>query len=183
MESAALFAPITPPILRSVDPRKVAAFLQETEHYELKVKEKRLKLPMLRVTPYKSSIDDGLLRSTLMFGILDRFATEVLDVSELTDEQICSYIDSLVTIETDAQDNSRENEKAHDDCRIKFLINDHAARVLTYCADLIDCLTSIGYGYFIYTNTKRLVKVLRSKLEPPALKREVRKNIEYYKTL
>lgn len=59
---------------------------------------------------------------------------------------------------------------------MKLSIYDAEARVLTYCAGFIACLTAIGYGVFIDTNTKRSAKLLCSKLETPALKREVRES-------
>lgn len=84
----ALFTPITFPILRSVDPRKLAALLKERERCKLEVEAKIVELPTISVTPYKEIIDGSLLRSALMVGKLGRFAPDASNVSELTEEQI-----------------------------------------------------------------------------------------------
>lgn len=92
MATATLFTPIIPQFPRSVDQRRIADFLKERERYELEVEAKRVELPTLLLTPYKANIDHSLLWSDLLFGKLDRFAPNVLNVSELTDYAICSYI-------------------------------------------------------------------------------------------
>ncbi len=51
----ALFAPIVAPLLRSVDPVKVAAFLKESERYEMEILAKQAEVPSLKPAPYTGS--------------------------------------------------------------------------------------------------------------------------------
>lgn len=50
--SVSVFAPIAAPILRTVDPVRVATFLKERERYELEIEFKQLQIPMFRAFPY-----------------------------------------------------------------------------------------------------------------------------------
>ena len=58
-------------------------------------------------------------------------------------------------------------------------IADLDARVITYFADFFERLESIGCGEFRDENPKMTVRLLISRLQPPALKRELRRRVEF----
>lgn len=66
-----VFSPVSPPILRSVDPTKVHFSLKEWERYENEVACKRLELPSLTRLPYKAIIDRVLLQNVMSMGELE----------------------------------------------------------------------------------------------------------------
>lgn len=97
---------IAPPVLRSIDPRRVSVFLKEIDGYELDVASKQSELSSLRVTPYTSSIERTTLRSALLFGKLDDIVPGVTDATLLAKEQIESYIRNLVSLDAGTYINS-----------------------------------------------------------------------------
>ena len=72
--SAALFTPISAPILRSVDPVEIARFIKERDRYEVEIESKQGELPNLKLLPYQASIDRSLLKKLLFMGDFEDFA-------------------------------------------------------------------------------------------------------------
>lgn len=76
--AAALFTPLAPPILRSVDPQRVSNFLLERERYELQIAARQGELPDDFLVPILASIDRSLLRNLLRMGDFDGIAHPML---------------------------------------------------------------------------------------------------------
>ena len=91
-----LFAPITAPVLRSVDPVQVVRFLKERERYELEIESKQAEVPSLKVLPFTASVDRSLLKNLFYMGKFDDHAPDAATFSDLTSNQIKAYIDSIV---------------------------------------------------------------------------------------
>jgi len=62
--SISLFAPISAPILRSLEPVNVSRFLKERERYLLEIEAKQVDVPSLKALPYKASVDRSLVART-----------------------------------------------------------------------------------------------------------------------
>lgn len=163
----ALFTPISAPILRSIEPVQVARFLKERERYELEVQSKQTEMPSLLITPYTASVDRSLLKHLLFMGSFDEIAPDAT-VESLTNEQIKSYLDSLV-----------QNKDAYEPARLRealaglsfpVKITDPTARIMTYCADAFERLDAVGYGDFKSENPKHMIRLLLDRIRPPALK-------------
>lgn len=90
-----VFAPISHPVLKSVNPVSVSTFLRERERYEKQVDEKRAELPTLTPAEYKVSIDMGLLETMVFLGKFDSIAPETKD-TDLTSQHIKTFIENLI---------------------------------------------------------------------------------------
>ncbi len=62
-------------------------------------------------------------------------------------------------------------------------IADADALITTYCADFFERLESIGCGDFREQNSKKTVRLLMSRVQPPALKNELRHRVEFDESL
>lgn len=174
--SVALFAPITAPVLRSVDPQQVAKFLKERERYELEVEAKQAEVPALTLVPYTASIDRTLLKHLVFMGAFDEIQ-ENATVETLSDVHIKTYIDSLVTTSEDEVDPSRIRE-ALKGLKFPVKIASPSARIMTYCADVFERLDAVGYGDFKTNNPKHMIKLLLEGIRPPALKTAMEERIK-----
>lgn len=92
-----VFAPLQVPVLRSVEPKLVAAFLKERERYELEITAKQAEVPTLSIAPWTSSIDRTLLKNLVYVGKLAKIAPNVTNASDLDDGHIDKYVKLLVT--------------------------------------------------------------------------------------
>lgn len=82
-----LFSTIHSPVLQSVDPVQVAAFLKERERYSLEVEAKQAQVPGVEVSPSTASIDRTLLRNLLFMGKFDLVQPE-LTIATVTDTHL-----------------------------------------------------------------------------------------------
>lgn len=177
--SVSVFAPIAAPILRSVDPIKVAVFLKERERYEIEIESKKLQIPSLSALPYKASIDRTLLKNLLFMGKFDEIAKDATEASQLSDDEIKTYIESLVSGATSRDVHPSVIEKALQSWQMPTAIGNAEARITHFCADLFERLEAIGCGSFRETNPKKTVSLMINRIQPHKLKREMRKRISY----
>lgn len=90
-----VFAPISAPILQSVDQAKVSKFLRDRGRYELEIEAKTAEDPYLIELSYKFRIDHGILHSLILKGKFESVhENETFDI--LTDEGIETFIRWLV---------------------------------------------------------------------------------------
>ena len=127
--TVSLFAPVTAPILRSVDPVKVAQFLKEREQYELEIASKQSELPTLKSLPYSASVDQSLLKNLVFMGKFDEIAADPSSVSTLEDKEIEEYVKSLVNRSEQEGFDGSTIEKALNGCEMPMSITDADARV------------------------------------------------------
>jgi len=144
--SVPVFAPIAAPILRSVDTIKVARFLKERERYEIEISAKQAEAPSLKTLPYSASIDRTLLKSLFYMGKFDTVAPDAATFKDLTDDQIKSYINSLVTRSDTVAFDPTVIEAALSDFTMPTKVLDADARITTYCADFFERLEGVGCG-------------------------------------
>ena len=173
--AVSVFAPIAAPVLRSVDSFQVARFLKKRERYEFEIFSKQADLPNLTELPYTASIDRTLLKSLFFMGKFDNIAKGVASASSLNDEHIKTYVQSLVS-RTDKTIDHVVIEKVLADLAMPMEIADADARITTYCADFFERLESIGCGDFREQNPKKTIRLLRSRVQPQAIKRELRRH-------
>lgn len=93
--AVSVFAPITHPVLKSVDPVAVSAFLKDRKRYERQVEERQGELPSLKPASFAVSIDPGLLETMVFLGEFDDIAPDT-EPGDLTSEEIEKFIQSLV---------------------------------------------------------------------------------------
>ena len=177
--TTAIFAPISAPVLRSVDPVRVASFLKERERYELEITAKQTEIPSLKTVPYTASIDRTLLKSLFYMGKFYLVAPNAASANELTDEQLKAYIESLVNRPDSASVDPAVIESALSGLTMPMKIHDADARITTYCADFFERLDSVGCSSFPEDNPKKSIRLLCAHLEPVALKKEMRKRVEF----
>lgn len=72
--TVSMLQPISHPVLKSMDPMKVAKFLQERERHDIEVTEKKKEVPSITKATHKVSEDTGLLRHTHYLGELEDVA-------------------------------------------------------------------------------------------------------------
>ena len=180
--AVSVFAPIAAPVLCSVDPVQVARFLKERERYELEILSKQADLPNLTALPYTASIDRTLLKSLFFMGKFDNIAKGVESASSLNNKHIKTYVQSLVS-RTDKTLDHVAIEKVLADLSMPMEIADADARITTYCADFFERLESIGCGDFREQNPKKTIRLLMSRVQPQALMRELRRRVEFDKSL
>jgi len=148
--SISLFAPISAPILRSLEPVNVSRFL---------------------------------LKSAFFFGKFQTIAADVTEVSNLTSEHIESFVKSLVARTSATRTDYSVIEKVLVGFSMPMKIVDADVRIMHYFSDFFERLESVGYGSFRTENPEQTVKLLISRLQPAALKHEMRKQIQFDKTL
>lgn len=178
-----IFDPIAAPILGGVDPVLVARFLKERERYELEILAKQDEVPTLKMLPYNASIDRTLLKSLFYMGKFDKFAADATSVTDLTDDEIKAYIEFIVARSDTAAFDPSIIESALSGFVMQTKITDADARITTYCAEFFERLESVGCGSIPEDNPKKTVRLLCSRLEPPILKKEMRKRLEYDESL
>lgn len=174
-----VFAPISAPVLRSVDPVEVARFLKERERYELEITAKTFEVPSLKPLLYSASIDRSPLKNLFFMGKFDSIASEVTDVSRLQDSHIRTYIESIVSRSSESPMDPAVIERALDGWCMPTHILNADARVTHFCSEFFDRLETVGCGYFREENPKKCVNLLIQRLQPAVLKREIRKRVSY----
>lgn len=175
--SAAVFAPVSAPVLRSVDPVRVAAFLKERERYELEIEAKATELPSLKPVAWTASIDRSLLRSLIYMGDLEAFAPGV-SAKTITNEHLKSYITSLVSRDGRDYDPAVMNS-ALDGLKFPSGISNASARITSYCAHFFELLESVGYDDFRDDNPKQTAHLLLQRVQPAALRSKMFQRIKY----
>ena len=179
----ALFAPISAPILRSVYPILVARFLKEREIYELEITAKQAEDPTMTPLPYTASIDRSLLKSLFYMGKFDDIAPNAEEASGLTSDSVKQCVDSLVKRSSSGINDPPIIEKAMESFSMPTHIAEADAGVSLYCAGFFERLASIGFSTFRDDNPKKAVIILVKRLQPAALKREMRIRISYDESL
>lgn len=179
--SAAIFTPITAPVLRSVDPVRVALFLKERERYELEVQAKSVEIPSLKPVALTASIDRSLLRSLIYMGELEGVAPGV-SAKTVTDEQLSDYILSLVR-RSDGEYDPTVLGNALEGLRFPVDICDARARITSYCAIFFERLEGVGYDDFREDNPKQTINLLLQKVQPAALKQKMFLKLKYDRSL
>lgn len=176
-----MFQPISHPVLRSVDPVKVAKFLRERERYETEISEKSKEVPGLTKASFKASVYPGLLRRMHFLG---RFKTIAKNVryENLTDDHISKWIKSLVDREGQHFDPVLI-EKTLASLRVPMNISDPEARMMEYANEFFSRMESIGYDNFKDVNPKKTVTLLQRHLYPPRFKEAIQTMIEYHEDL
>jgi len=177
--SVPVFVPVAAPILKSVDPVQVAVFLKDRDRYEREIASKQAEIPTLTVLPYTASIDLSLLEDLFFMGKFDKIAPSAEEADNLTDEQIKSFITSLVTRSEDSILNPGVIKAALSGLKMPMDIADPDARITHYCADFFDRLKSVGCGSFRKDNPDKTIELLVSRLHPAALKREMQERIDF----
>lgn len=176
-----LFQPITHPVLKSVDPVKVHAFLRDRERYETEIAEKKKEVPSLSKASYKVSVDSGLLKRMHFLGKFESFAPGK-EYCNLTSTDIQKFVKSLVERKDESYDPTLI-EKALKVLRIPTHIADPEARILEFASSFFERLESIGYDDFKEDNPKKTVKLLQEKLYPRKLKTVMQKALDYQESL
>lgn len=179
--SAAIFTPIAAPVLRSVDPLRVAIFLKERERYELEVESKSLELPSLKPVLLTASIDRSLLRSLIYMGEFEDIAPGVT-AKTITEEQLSKFMFSLVRRSDEGYDPTVVNNALEG---LKFPVNitDARARITSYCASFFELLEAVGYEDFRDDNPKQTINLLLQRVQPSALKQKMFQRVKYERAL
>lgn len=76
---------------------KVPHFLKKRERYKIKVSVKQAKVPSPKSLLYNAGIDQTILKSLFIMGMFDFFAPNSITVKNLTDEQIKTNVESLIS--------------------------------------------------------------------------------------
>lgn len=162
--SVSLFAPISAPILRSVDPSEIAKFLKERERYEPEIKSKQSEIPSLKVLPYKASTDHQLLDNLVFMGKFDKLAPDT-ETDTLSDDHVDKFVKSIIE-EKDELFDPTVIDKALKGLRMPMNINDAEARVTQFCSEFFNRLNAVGYGKFRTENPEQTVKLMRQSVYP-----------------
>lgn len=93
--NTAILQPVSYPVLRSVEPQKVAQFLKERLRYEDEVAEKKKEVPSMTIASYKVSIDRTLLDNMHFMGRFDKIVPNKT-ATDLTSEDIETFIKQIV---------------------------------------------------------------------------------------
>lgn len=176
--TVSVFAPISHPVLRTVDPVKVARFVKEREQYETEVEEKSKEVPNLTKASYKVSVDKSLLETMLFLGKFDSIAPDATSVSDLTDDNIKSLIQSIVT-KDDSTFDPKVVDQALSNVAMSMEIADAEARVFQLVHTVFDRLDGVGYGKFKESNPKKMVRLICEKLKPLQLRRVMERRLDY----
>lgn len=175
------FQPLKHPILRSVDPVKVADFLREREIYEMEIKEKQKEVPSLSLASYRVSNDPGLLRRMHFLGRFNKIAPKK-SLAQLTSNHIEKWIQSLVKREQTLFD-PVVVERCLAKLRTPMNIADPEARIMEYLNDFFNRLEQVGYDNLKDVNPKKTISLLQQHLYPIRFKEVMIKSLEYHENL
>ena len=181
VRTVTVFAPLTHPVLKSVDPVAVSQFVREREWYERQVAEKKAELPTLTAASYNVSIDSELLQTMVFLGKFDDIAPDV-EAADLTSDHVKTFIDGLVKASTSDFD-PKVVDNVLKGIRVQMSIADPEARMLHYVNDFFKRLNSVGYGAFKKENPKKTVELLCKNLFPAQLRDAMKERVEYDVTL
>lgn len=173
------FAPITAPILCSVDAVEVARFLKERKRYGIESIAKQAEAPSLRTLLSSASIDRTLLKSVIYIRKFDKIAREAASAKTPNDEHIKTYVKSLVLRSDLAVVDPSIIKSPLSDFSMSTRILDAEERITTYCTDYFKRLESVGCRSTIESSPKGPVRLLCSRVHLKALKREMRKRLDY----
>lgn len=180
MASTPIFTPISAPVLRSIDPVRVVAFLKERERYELEIQLKTPEVPSLREAPYTVSVDRVLLKNLIWMGKFKTIAPGAT-MESITSDQVKEYLLSLVSggnrIDADTVERSLQG------IRWPSNIDDVDARVTSYCSDFLERLDRVGCRDLVESNAKQAVHLLLRRVQPTALKNELQRQTRYDKQM
>ena len=151
----ALFVPMSPPILRSIETTAVARFLKDRERYELEVQAKRVEIPSLQVIPYAASIDRGLLKNLFFLGKFDEIAPAAANTTDLSDSHVQTYIQSIVASDRMKEVIPSVIDNALKGCKMPMEISDADARVSTFVCDFSTVLRLLVTAYFVTQTSKQ----------------------------
>ena len=175
--SAAIFTPVTAPVLRSVDPKKVVQFFNERERYEMEILGNQVEIPSLKMVPYTASIDRLMLKNLLFLEKMENIALDAT-IETISDEQQKTYINSLVKRSSNTYEPT-QIEQALSSLSMPMEIVDPEARITQYCCNFFYRLESIGCIDFRTDNPKKTVQLLLQRIQTPALRSEMKKRIQF----
>lgn len=157
--------------------------MKEPERYEIEVEFKQTEVPSLKPLVYKASIDRTLLKSLFYIGDFDTLAPDAGSAKDLTKNHIETYIRSIVSRSDDAALDPTIIKSGLSGFAMPRNILDAKARITTYCADFFERLESVGCSSFPEDNPKKTVRLLCSRLQPEALKKEMRERLDFDESL
>lgn len=188
--SSALFAPVHHPVLRSIDPQRVAVFLKDRERYVDEVMEKRKHVPTMSVASFKISVDRRLLKTMHGLGRLRDVAPDIALV-DVTSDHVELYIGGIVNKSAEKEVSPTVIQDALKGVRMPMSVSAPEAGVLEYVHDVFERLEGVSYGYFKERNPEKTVILLQASLYPAHLKsamhidyqQGVRKRVNEYVSL
>lgn len=110
-------------------------------------------------------------------GKYDDISEEYSTVSNFTDSDVQSYVNSMVNGSTIGVIDHFEVEKVLADFLMPMKIADEDAQITTYCDNFFERLEIIGCGNFREQNSKKTMRLLLSRLKTPTLKTELRQHV------
>ncbi len=116
-------------------------------------------------------------------GKFENIAEEAESVCNLTDDHIKLYVESLVKRTGKGSVDHVAIEKVLADFSMPMKIADADARITTCCSDFFQRLESICCGDFLLQNPTKTVRLLMFCVQSPALKRELRRRVEFDESL
>lgn len=171
-----VFETLGHPVLRSVDPKKIAKFLRERKRYEIEVQEKAKEVPSMKAASYDVPTDQALLEN-MFFCAFDEIAPDK-DFDNLTSGDIEKFIKGIVKHDKD-EEMPTVIEAAVKGLRMPMDIEDSTARMLEFINDAFKRLEGVGYSDFKDTNPKKTIKLMHEKVYPFALKAMMQQHLEY----
>lgn len=175
---ATVFETLSHPVLKSVDPRKVSAFLRERKRYELEVAERKKEVPSMTVASFRVSVDRMLLENMHSVGALDDVAPGKA-FEDLGESDIEKYVKSIISHDKSEDVDPTVIEKAVSTVRMKMSIEDPTARMLEFTNDFFNRLDEVGYGSFKTANPKKTIQLMQERLHPKLLKSTMSRHLEY----
>lgn len=115
----------------------------------------------------------------MYMGNFEKIAPVAISVFHLSEAHIESFITFIENRVESAFIDPKVIEAALVGLSMPMSTQDADARFTTYCADFFERLESAGCVNFLEDNPKKKIKLLCSRLEPPLMKREIRKCLEF----
>lgn len=175
---ATVFETLSHPVLKSVDPKKVSAFLRERKRYELEVGERQKEVPTMTVASFRVSVDRMLLENMHSVGALDDIAPEKT-FEDLSEDDIEMYVKSIVTHDKNEDIDPSVIERAVATVKVKMSIEDPTARMLEFTNDFFNRLDEVGYSSFRTSNPKKTIQLMQERLHPKLLKATMNRHLDY----
>lgn len=144
---SALFEPISYPVLRSLELKKVSVFYGRTCATKTRLKKNAKEMLSMTVASFKVCIERSRLENMHFLGKFEDIAPET-NVGNLTSDHIEKFTRSIVSHENDTSVDPTVIEEALKGIKVPMSNLDPQARMMEFVNDFFERLGSVGYGDF-----------------------------------
>lgn len=168
-----LFTPVSHPELRKLGRKSIHTFLQEREHYLLKVADTNISGASINVTTLKASFDTDLLMNLVMLNEFPGAGT----IAAVTEEQLNTLLFAKDQVELQSMSLDDLEPSILSTVRINLHEPDASLRIMSLSSDYTTLLRSKNWRDLITSKPKMAIGIICKLLKPPALQARINNDL------